>query len=114
MGKDFWKNYEAPPRPEGKYVSMQDMAKLDEPLAVSEVIDDERNTYKGEPAPRFLVRGRLPGGMDDVLVGVRKGYSRDDTLIAIGEFLAENEGETVSVRFQKAQGSAYIEINPGG
>ena len=108
----FWDNYVPAERPEGTYTNMTDMVKLGEPLDVIEVISDDSNTYGGETKPRFLLKGKVNGGDTEYLVSVPKGYSRDETLLAIAQYLDENEGGSVSVRFQKAKGSNYVEILP--
>lgn len=100
--------YTPKPRPEGTYTSMTDMVKLGEPLVVTEIIDDDTNTYAGETKPRFLVKGRVEE--EELLVTVPKGYSRDDFLLQLQNHLAENSDEEVPVRFVRTQGSAYIDI----
>ena len=101
--------FDRPARPEGNYVSMTDMVKLGEPVNVTEVIDDDLNMYRSEKAPRFLVKGLVGDSDEPVVVSVRKGYSRDDFLVALAEHLESTE-ETVPVRFVSTQGSAYIDI----
>ena len=97
------------PRPAGQYTSMSDMKKLGEPLYVTEVIDDDENTYKNEKKPRFLVKGTVEGNEEPILVSVGKGYSRDDFLVALQEFL-ESSDEPQAIRFVGTNGSAYIDI----
>jgi hypothetical protein len=108
---NFWDNYVPRERPEGRYVSMTDMSRLGEPYEIVEVIDDDENIFKGNKMPRFLLKGKIQGGSEETLVSVPKGYSRDELVMAIAEYLeAEGDGAAVLVRFQKATGSAYIDI----
>lgn len=97
------------PRPDGQYSSMTDIKKLGEPFFVSEVIDDDENSFKGEKKPRFLVKGTVQGSEEPILVSVPKGYSRDDFLVALQEYL-ETTDEAQAVKFVGTQGSAYIDI----
>lgn len=97
------------PRPDGQYTSMTDMRKLGETLYVTEVLDDDENVYKNEKKPRFLVKGTVAGSEEPILVSVPKGYSRDDFLVALQEYL-ETTDEAQGVRFVGTQGSAYIDI----
>ena len=99
----------ARPRPSGEYTSMTDMKKLGETLYVTEVLDDDANAFKGENKPRFLVKGTLADADEPILVSVSKGYSRDDFLVALQEYL-ETSDEPQGVRFVATQGSAYIDI----
>lgn len=97
------------PRPSGQYTSMSDMVKLGEPLFVTEVIDDDENSYKGEKKPRFLVKGTVSGSEEPILVSVPKGYSRDDFLVALQEYL-ESTDESQGIKFIPTQGSRYVDI----
>lgn len=101
--------YTPRPRPSGQYNSMTDMKNLGEPLHVTEVLDDDDNSFKGEKKPRFLVKGTVEGSDEPILVSVAKGYSRDDFLVALQEFLESSE-DSQAIRFVATQGSAYIDI----
>lgn len=98
------------PRPSGQYHSMTDMKELGEPLYVTEVLDDDENSYKGEKKPRFLVKGTVKDSEEPILVSVPKGYGRDDFLVALQEYL-ESSDEPQGIRFVATPGSAYIDIN---
>lgn len=99
-------------KPAGDWVTMRDLAKLEEPLVTSQgfLHDDPSNVYKGEPTPRFIIVAKVKSTGDDVKVSCPKGYGRDGFFEALKVYLDEHPSETVDIKFVGVSGSNYIDV----
>jgi len=94
------------------WVSMRDLQKMGVTFVVSQgfLEDDPNNTFQGQPAPRFVVKGAVQPDGDEIRVSVRQGYSRDEKLTDLAAWLDANPGETVTLKVVKPGSSAYLDF----
>lgn len=105
----------------GVYVKAEEktaIAQAGIPFVVSDVVSDDANVYNGKVQPRFIVKILLPnpetGDNEERWLSFPKGSgvdSRDRMLAQLGEYLAKDDAEEVSLKLAKVN-RAYVLQQP--
>jgi len=113
-----------PPVRTGNWVALQDLAGVrggkTNPFAGVAIRvtrgfleSDDSNTYKGDPAPRFVIHGVLVGKEDEgeYMITSRKGGSRDSFLQGAADYLeGAPTGSYIDIGAEPVEGSQYIQL----
>lgn len=109
----------------GQWIALQDLAGARKSPYTGKAVrivrgfldDDPNNTYKGDPAPRYIVHGVIVGDEEagEVLINSRKGdngaSSRDIFLEDAAEYLdQQGDGAYIDFVAEQVEGSQFIKL----